>query len=391
MLSRKLLNDLSKQPFFKFLRIKKKLLNFPYAYLLYKSKNLNAIRPIVAYSCFELSKISSIVNKALSLILKSLKMKHFVIFQTESLKAKVLEFEPDKGKVYTFDLKNAFTCLQKKHVKHCVQEIISIFYQESQISTIFVPQKKREKAKFWIKDVESPSFWKISLKKLKKMSFWELNNTFFKVGNRIFEQKEGIPMGAPSSPAYLLAVSIIAHQHFLSRLPQNSPTPSLVQFMDDGLLQILGDSHQQKIALESLSQSFGSGLELVLEEIESTHKFLGCAIEKGPHNFRSRIFNKNVESIERTGRQKFPRFTHFDSATSTKIQKGVIISALYRIENHTTTLFGKIFAVMEIFAELTILKYPKKMLLDTLHAMSQSQTNDDWLTIRNFVVSIVNR
>ena len=78
------------------------------------------------------------------------------------------------------------------------------------------------------------------------------------------------------------------------------------------------------------------------------------------------FFSKNLESVSSRGVQDFLTFQHYGSISPPAQKMSVVISALHRICMNSTSISDFDLAVVNIFKELSLLKYPAYVLYKAL-------------------------
>ena len=106
-------------------------------------------------------------------------------------------------------------------------------------------------------------------------------------------------------------------------------------------------------------------MTLECEDTTTSFKFLSSTMTALDSECISyEYYDKNIESILSTGKQKFLTYQHFGSIAPTAQKRSVVVSSLHRIcmNSNSKADFKK--AKKNLFVELTYLKYPMSILND---------------------------
>ena len=217
---------------------------------------------------------------------------------------------------------------------------------------------------------------------------FDLENTFFSLGNKTLHQKKGIPMGSPISPILAILVCAFYENNFLKNLKDERKRVSGIRYVDDAMTIIAFDKTDPFSKLKSyyimnifLKNCYHKDLILKEENIlDNSFNFLNLEVTYKNDVFLCNYLNKNKISIKNDQKQKIKRYQNFFSNSPKISKKGVCISVLHKIANtsRTQNLFEE--NLYDFFCELILLNYPKKFLLSLLNIMHDRNNNWLWKT-----------
>ena len=114
---------------------------------------------------------------------------------------------------------------------------------------------------------------------------------------------------------------------------------------------------------EMIKNGYHEQMILECEDTSVPFKFLSTtvsAMSGEPISFE--FFSKNLESVSSRGVQDFLTFQHYGSISPPAQKMSVVISALHRICMNSISISDFDVAVLNIFKELSLLKYPAYVL-----------------------------
>ena len=216
----------------------------------------------------------------------------------------------------------------------------------------------------------------ISFDEILEIIEFDLNNTYFRVGDKVLQQKVGIPMGSPPSPALAQVVCAYYEFHTIQRARSVGITNSLegVRYVDDLTAVIYYDptsttsKARARILAAMLQHGYHPKMELEVENTDLPFKFLSSILEvdKITCTFDAKFHNKNLAQIKRREPQLFPTYQHFHSFAPTRQKSSVVISSIHRIGNACNSIHSVQNAFNNLFVELRQLKYPTHIIRNAL-------------------------
>ena len=211
-------------------------------------------------------------------------------------------------------------------------------------------------------------------------------------GDTILQQRVGIPMGSPLSPALAQIVCAWYETKTIENMRREGVLNEVegVRYVDDLTCFIFYDkssTDDKGRALEIARQiQFGyhKNMELEVEDTDKKFKFLSSEIKVNKENFRirSRFYNKNQRQINEGKPQLFPTYQHFESFAPARQKLSVVISAIHRIGNACNSTAAVQSAFNTLRRELELLKYPAQIIS---RALWRVRNNDGrWHAIHMF-------
>ena len=201
---------------------------------------------------------------------------------------------------------------------------------------------------------------------------FDLNNSIFTVGTYTKQQKCGIPMGSPLSPALAVIVCAYYEHRVLSKIEKHSWDNKVygTRYMDDVFCVATHDGtptsiHRANIILKWFEVGYHKNMTLECEDTTKSFKFLSSsmtAFDNSPITYE--YYNKNIESILCKGSQKFLTFQHYGSLAPVAQKRSVVVSSLHRLCMNSNSKSDCTKAKNELFIELRFLKYPYSILRD---------------------------
>lgn len=212
----------------------------------------------------------------------------------------------------------------------------------------------------------------LSFDTINKLVLWDIQSTYSRYGNKIYYQREGLPIGGICSSIYADIQCSFDEHNFLQSLHTNLLKEVVAVRQIDDLL-ILTKHTSIK---EGISQCYNKGLELEEQHIDKdydekgelvqTFEFIGinCSLRKGL--LKAKVANKNWESLISNKTQIKPRFAPISCYRSKSLYKQVIEGALYRVRDYS--IGGKEItkAIRELKYEFECIGYPQNMFSSVL-------------------------
>lgn len=386
--------------------------NIPYAYVLFKNKDIKKKRPIVSYATHPLKKTLNITCRALNHMIQTITPDHAMHCNMETcveLKDRIKDFETRKkneyGKNTRFafimgDVKNMYTELRHSTIKKAVDWIVTEFTKQTR-RTEFTVKKRGKRGVTNGRATNTFTSTTITIQQIKKIVDFDLKHAIFAVGDpelakNIYRQIIGVPMGSPLSPA-LAKITCMYFENIMLQKQKHEEISSIegLRFMDD--LLALGtfdcksrDSRRMiKKQMEELTTCYDERMSLEIEaesgigernEPKETQYLQSNLIFK-KNTIEMYENNKNALTIETEGKQKLLRFPHINSFAPTKQKIAICYQGAIAIERYSTTrdLKKRQFASLE--KELRgPLEYPATFIKKTIEYMRQrtKREHDHW-------------
>ena len=362
-----------------------KSISLPNAYTLFKNKSLMKYRPITSYAAHPYKRLFNAAARALNFILENCTANHFNLAKICNFKKVIFGFN-DILKVHDYnfesvtgDLANMYTNLDHDSIRTAVRWVL--FETEKcglrDRRCVSVPVSKSDNSVRYGRSVTSDgSRINLTYDELLEIVCFDLNNSFFTVGNFVGKQTCGIPMGSPISPALAVIVCAYYENKIFKAVNDwgwsNTNTIMGTRYMDDVLAFVTHDGSdisrlRAKYLLEIIKDGYHDQMVLECEDTSVPFKFLSTTVTTvsgEPIYFK--YFSKNLESISSRGLQDFLTFQHYGSISPPSQKISVVISALHRICMNSASVSDFDVAVSDIFEELSLLKYPKTILYKAL-------------------------
>jgi hypothetical protein len=217
---------------------------------------------------------------------------------------------------------------------------------------------------------------------LERIIDFDLKYTYARVGKMIYKQKAGVPIGGLLSGFYANVYCAYCEQAFLEQMKDKKKHFRIagIRQMDDLTVWFTykgkkGKQEADKAKHALLNTVYGDGLEVEEEGIEIqgntfTHTFSGTTIEghqSGPQKrLIMRAFNKNRESLEKTGTQKFRRFPPNESFVSSTYKISTAIGNFTRTARQHTDRSDIQESLRWDIVELKSINYPRNIISSAL-------------------------
>ncbi len=340
------------------------------AYLIPKNKDLNRWRPIVSYFHFLTKKIGKWMSRCLTVLCNEIGKfwKHLNLTKTtDSFEFFKEKFDQEKWrkrlqtKEITFvkmDQKNQFTELNKDNVLKALKYALDDLQSKTKQKQFSITRSKTEKFKDRLGFSRHRDFIVISFEELYDYAKFEVGNSFFTVGSRIFEQIRGLPMGGFLS-AGLASIFSMFSENTYNRIWRHQKLPAIwTRFRDDTIGIIAGkcdETYIEKIRAE-WQGIYGSGIEMSLEETSKEKmNFLDFELIKINNKIEISIRNKNLEN----GKWKdYKRFIPQEAKIEPQIKKGMMIGIFRKCIKYSTRTELAVISILEHMQELRKIGYP---------------------------------
>ena len=388
----------------------------PYAYILFKNKDIKKIRPIVSYATHPLKRILNITCRALNHMIKTIDPNHALHCNMETcieLKERIKTFEKRNKKTYgkntrfafiMGDVKNMYTELQHATIQKAIKWIVTEYEKQTRRKAFTV--KRRGKGGVHNgRATNTFSSTTITIDQILKIVDFDLKNAHFAVGDpgriqNMYRQIIGVPMGSPLSPA-LAKITCMYFENIMLQRYKHEDICHIegLRFMDD--LLALGtfdytstaSKRAMKKQIKELTVCYDERMSLEIEAESgigdrNTNKetqYLQSNIIFNKNRIEMYENNKNAQSITEQGTQKLLRFPHMNSYAPTKQKIAICFQAAIAIERYSTTrkLKKRQFEILE--KELRgPLEYPHNFIQITLNYMRRKTEglHDHWKHIR---------
>jgi uncharacterized protein (UPF0335 family) len=233
---------------------------------------------------------------------------------------------------------------------------------------------------------------------------FDLDNSYTKIGNRIFKQTKGCPIGGLLSS--FLANSTCAHHEwtFMQNEPQLTKHIRGIRQMDDLMIWIAhnrsdknGGRNTRMIKDIILNKLYKGGLEAEEEDpvtnndTKCIHNFAGHEIHthKNLDDIFTTTLNPNKESIWNQGIQHKKRFPHKESYTNTHVKTGNIIGSIHRLREQNTYRNHFSNCIIDLAKELKCIGYSTQIIKKCLYRLNKQ---DDWkIMMRSSIARILQK
>lgn len=375
----------------------------PYAYALFKNKDINKLRPIVSYSPHPLKRILNITCRALNHMIKKIDNNHAIHCNMETcieLKDRIKEFE--KRMKYKFgkrtrfayimgDVKNMYTELPHHTIIKAVKWILQAYKHQTRRDTLTVKRRGKGGVSNG-RAINTFSSTSITLTQILEVVKFDLENAIFAVGSperthNTFRQTIGVPMGSPLSPALAKITCMFYENKLMQQLKhENICYLEGLRFMDDllalGVFDHTSPTSRQAITdrMNKLTKCYDTRMRLELEsesgvderknKKETTYLQSNLIFQKNSIEMYEN--NKNAEQMKKLGTQKLLRFPHILSYAPIRQKIAICYQGAIAIERYSTTAKLKLKQFRRLTRELLgPLQYPKKFILKTLLYMTK--------------------
>jgi hypothetical protein len=337
-------------------------------------------RLITSYFGFPMRALLKCAGKSLRFMLREVHekslMKSFTLFKMSDVKMRLLKLRSYKNKkdfkAYQTDVKCMFTNLSKESVLSKVTRLIELF-----------KVAHRGKPKGITVDKFSPGLCYRGINKgldgtidlkfdhLKKIVLWDLESTYSRYGDKVFFQKEGIPIGGMCSSIYADIQCAFDENDLITNNQGIENNLLAIRQIDD--LLVLSDRGD---IMDVVKGAYHEGLELEDEEVKEVLQkngttkqsfcFVGLDITLQGGMVKAKITNQNTKGIRTTGTQKKPRFALKSPYRAKALYKQVISGALYRIRDYCIGKKAILQSVKEFCEEFTCIGYERDLFRSTL-------------------------
>lgn len=390
--------------------------SIPSSYVKPKNKDpTDKNRVITSYFHYPMRRLLKLASKALTFCLRNLnkKHRHFTLHRLSDTKQLIRKMKHRWHKQYgnnahvevvATDLKQMYTYLNHGEIRKATLWLLDQIQASRDKTTINGRDLRRRKTLIKV-DLDSPnkaSFTTntavdskcviFSLDDLYSIVDFDLNNTYATVGNQIFKQNEGCPMGGLLSSFYGNTTCAYHENQFLNKEPLARQIYGIRQ-MDDLTLFIAharNDPHTEhdSIRIRHLIEKevYQGGLEAELQEPDLDtpekyiHKFAGHEIHthKNLSDIYTTTLNENKASVRATGKQVKVRYPNMFTYTNQHSKTGNIIGSIHRIRTQNTYRKDFTEAIGDLILELQGINYTRNTIKKCIYRLAKQ---DAWRTM----------
>jgi hypothetical protein len=368
--------------------------SIPSSYIKPKSKDpVKKNRVITSYYTFPYRRLLKLASKALTFCLRNLykSHRHFTLHRLGDTKALLRKLKQKWHKQYgkdaslevvATDLKQMYTHLNHSEIRAATLDLFDKI-QASQSKPIHGRTLRKRKTLIKV-DLASPYKAQFttnnsvdsecvifSLEDLYAIIDFDLNNTYTTIGNQIFKQNEGCPMGGLLSSFYGNNTCAFHENSFLANEPLAKNIWGIRQ-MDDLTLFIAHKKNDPNTAQDNARirhhiqhNVYKGGLEAEIQdpdidtERKYVHQFAGHEIHsfKNLSDIYTTTLNVNKISVHTTNTQEKVRYPNMHTYTNNHSKIGNIIGSIHRIRTQNTYRHDFSEAIGDLIAELKCINY----------------------------------
>jgi len=386
-----------------------------YMYAIFKDKNTTdpdiraqkykKARPITPYCKHPMKRLLNMAARGWMFLINQFKGNHFILPSTKDLKSKLRQFEehfkndPNRDlETFSWDISGCYTNMDKTDIMDAMRKIQKIVKENPTIThedgitagmaSPAITAKTSKEAINLPKRGKGPVFWgygnpetrtTITFKQLMDILEFSLNNAFFTHGDKIIQQKHGIPMGDPMSPAICIGTCAILEKQWMDKLETSiQEKVRAVRYLDDiyMVLNKNGLTNPSDITRDFEKKCYPKSLTL---EQTPPSEFLECLVHTTKNgDITMQHWNKNNTHIQNTGDQYYYKQQHYNSYAPGRSKTGALIGTWTRVDTNSNRddLLQK--SIQEKIQELRVLQYPSKTVYRTLLHMFQKTQNYHW-------------
>ena len=323
-------------------------------------------------------------------MLKSFNSDEYVLWKTHSLKPHIIDANNSKTTslqnttILAGDLENMYTSLDHDSIIKAYDWLIKQTTDTKRAKGVNIPMFKHSgEPNLGSGTHNSESHVFLSFAQIREIILFDLNNTYFSVGDTILQQHTGISMGSPLSPALAIMLCCFYEQSFRTAHAQNPLLKSLhaARYMDD-VLALVHHTPTEKPAAQSLlndlSTCYHKNMTMDTEDDTTDFKFLESTVThpSPTREISLKYFSKNTPNIQANGKQLFFQYQDYSSYSIDKQKRGTIISTFCRINRSTMDRNDLINAYTDAIDQFFILKYPRQLLHKSLLSMVHNPKHD---------------
>jgi len=348
----------------------------PEAYALPKFKDFNRYRVIISFYSHPLRQVLRTVQRAFLFCIRNVPEERYDIDRTSDLLSRVRSFEQDLkdafGKNTEFlpfskDVKEMFTRLPHDAIEKAGNFVLQKISTERRRKNVRVPRQKSDKCTFGTSTNAFESCT-VTFADIMEVLRFDLASAVFSLGNLLFTQKEGAPIGGILSTAMAIAVCFHAEYEFHASLGQDRSLFRQGRYTDDtwGIVAYDKTDIATLVRARNLVDRYQTScyppqLTLEDEKIDNgTFEYLEATLHVSKNKIQCNFNNKNYPSLVTTGCQKFYRLQHAKSYSPTSSKKGVIHARLLAIMSYSNTSALLIKSTAEFVYELESIGYSRR-------------------------------
>ena len=294
-----------------------------FAYLLPKDKDISRWRPIVSYYKFYTRNYGRKIGRALTVIIKSLgnKWQHLNLNSTQDYIDVIKYYNEDTKwkarflkKQLTFikiDQKNQFTELDKNIVKLALKEALLII-KENFGPYIAINRLTRERHRDRTGLSRHRDFIQLTLEQINNYAEFEMDNTFFTVRKKTYQQTKGLAMGGFLSASLACIFSMWCEHKNKRRWRDGMPPAIISRFRDDTLIITVGLLSMSEVEKhrKMWEEIYGNGIQTTLENVSYNNiNFLDFKVRISNYCLELELRNKNDNPNKKLVRF-IPRYDH---------------------------------------------------------------------------------
>ncbi len=367
----------------------------PYAYAVYKNKDVSRLRTIVSFYQHPLKFVYRVVQRALLFALKSINLDQFTLHTTEEYVLRIRQLADSLKNVFgshteflpfSYDIKECFTALRPAYVVEGIEFVLETYFSTSRSKFIKIPHDRSLKPSSG-KSCNHHLYACLSSEIILSIVRFDLENAYFSVGSQcILRQKMSAPIGGVLSSIYAIIVCAYSEHRWLSSLGVDRRLICGVRYVDDltGFTVCsskVQPSRYRAVSLQKSLQKVCYPIELLLkpEIIENgSYSFLETITTvKGTHVGVCHNL-KNWVSIRDHGCQEIFSLKSALSFEKGCQKRGALFSRLLVAEQNTPDCTEHIQVIKSFFCELRFLGFSKRVMKSLIFKMRRRSSRAVW-------------
>lgn len=384
--------------------------DIPHSYIKPKSKDpVDKNRVITSYTHYPMRRLLKLASKALTFCLRNLNkhQRHFTLHRLGDTKHIIRNMTRKWHKrfgttahveVIATDLKQMYTYLSHKEITAALCWLFERI-QDGRPNTTINSRPLRKRQVLVKVELASPNRVQFTtnhsvdsdcviftLNDLFEIVQFDLEHTYTSIGNQIFKQNEGCPMGGLLSSFYGNTTCAFHENTFLNNIGALSKHVYGIRQMDDLTLFIAHKANDPKqkhnnkrINHMIQHEVYKGGLVAEIQPPDEdtpnkyVHKFAGHEIHtyKDLSDIYTTTLNENKTSVRTQGKQTKIRYPNYRSYTNRHSKKGHIIGSIYRIRTQNTYRRDFNAAVSDLIAELQCINYARATIKTCLQKLAR--------------------
>jgi hypothetical protein len=382
----------------------------PHSYIKPKSKDpINKNRVITSYYHYPYRRLLKLASKALTFCLRNLdkKHRHFTLHRLHDTKNLIRKLKNRWQKRFgndahvetiATDLKQMYTYLNHTEIRKATMWLFEQIQNSQTKPThgrnlrkrnimIKVDKHAPNRAQFTTNNVIDSECTIFNLNDLFEIVDFDLNNTYTSIGDQIFKQNDGCPMGGLLSSFYGNTTCAFHENSFLTTEPLARNIWGVRQ-MDDLTLFIVHEKHDPnthknnaRIRNTIQNEVYRGGLEAEIQEPELDtqhkyiHQFAGHEIHthKNLSDIYTTTLNVNKESIRNDGKQLKIRYPNMRTYANQHSKNGNIIGSIHRIRTQNTYRKDFTEAIEDLIAELRSINYTQTTIKKCIYKLARQK------------------